>query len=157
MQPEQHLGEANTGQLGETKQADSQSELIPRETGNKLGGIPYGPLDLGSGGVRDLGLLRRAAREGWKVTAGMKESVPDWLNKIVGNEDLDTRARVNAAKVLMEMEKHNAEQDRHEETGGVNRLDITSGGKPLGGPNLSNLSDEELERLIAERERVLPG
>jgi hypothetical protein len=86
----------------------------------------------------------------------MKESVPDWLEKIVGDDDLDPRARVGAAKVLVEMDKANQTREQAEQTGGVTRLDITSGGKPLGQPDLSKLTDAEIERLIAEREKGLP-
>lgn len=175
MQPEQ-LGQTK---LGEPNKSDSQSEvepeLIPRETGkaeqasqqegqyipkdvgNRLAGAPLGPANFGAGGTSDLRLLRRAARNGWDIPDELKRSVPGWLGQIVGDEELDVRGRVGAAKVLVDMDRANLEREKYEETGGVNRVDVTSGGKPLGQPDLSTLTDADLERLIAEKARALPG
>jgi len=104
-----------------------------------------------------LKLLQRAVRERWPIPEAERAKLPRWLLEIVADPDLDVRGRVGAAKVIAELDKLNMAQEQADAGGAQVRLDVTSGGKPLGQPHLSTLSDDDLERLIAEKERGLPG
>lgn len=134
---------------------DQQStERVPSDCGysNKLAGAPLGPHNLGAGGTSDLRLLRRAIRERWPLTEEQRDKLPKWLVQIVSDEELDVRGRVGAAKVLVEMDKLNIQQEQIDAGGARVNIDLTSGGKPVVG-DLSRLSAEELEARI----RALEG
>ncbi len=149
------LGKTKAEQLGETnKCGDENVEYIPRDCGygNKLGGAPLGPSNLGAGGTSDLRLLRRAIRERWPLTDEQREKLPLWLVKIVGDEDLDVRGRVGAAKVIVEMDKLNMAQEQADAGGAKVNIDVTSGGKPLQATEYAKLSTEQLEELLKQRE-----
>ena len=137
-----------------SQQEEEQVERVPVDCGysNKLAGAPLGPSNFGAGGTSDLRLLRRAIRERWPLGDELREQLPQWLDKIVGDSELVVRGRVGAAKVIVEMDKLNLDSEKHDASGGVQRVDLTSGGKPLGG-DLKGLSDQELEQRL----RALEG
>jgi hypothetical protein len=117
----------------------------------KIQDIPVGPQELGYGGTADIRLAARAAKERWPIPASVRENVAKWMADVAENAR-DRRARVNAVKVLAELDKLNMEQEKVERGGDVQRVDITSGGKPLV-PDAKALSDAEL----AERIKALEG
>jgi hypothetical protein len=155
--------------LGDNPEA---SEYIPKDVGNSAGDgegqdeqehgyrktpvASLTPGGLGSGGLVDVKTIGQAVRERWPIPAHVRAGAAVWLAE-VAQKAKDRRARVNAVKVLAELDKLNMAQEDRDNGGEVKRLDITSGGKPLGQPDLSKLTDAEIERLIAEREKGLPG
>lgn len=156
MEPETIYDETPKG-LGETKvdrQSTEDVERVPKDCGysNKLAGAPLGPMNFGAGGTSDLRLLRRAIRERWPLTDEQRAKLPLWLVEIVGDDELDVRGRVGAAKVIVEMDKLNMMQEQHDQGGQRVNVDVTSGGKPLGA-DLKGMSTEQLE----ERVRALEG
>jgi hypothetical protein len=86
------------------------------------------------------------------LTEEQRDKLPKWLVQIVSDEELDVRGRVGAAKVLVEMDKLNIQQEQIDAGGARVNIDLTSGGKPVVG-DLSRLSAEELEARI----RALEG
>lgn len=153
MEPETVYNDRPNG-LGEKVDRQSKEvEHIPFDVGNRLAGAPIGPAQFGAGGTSDLRLLRRAVRERWAIAEELRSSLPRWLGEIVSDDELDVRGRVGAAKVLVDMDKLNMDQEQVDAGGARVNVDITTGGKPLLPEAVKAMTPEQIE----ERIRALEG
>lgn len=59
---------------------------------------------------QDLRLIRRAIRQRWGVNDSTLETLPDTMDAMAKDVTIDARARVGAAKVIIEMVKQNNEE-----------------------------------------------
>lgn len=80
--------------------------------------MPISPIGDGGGGgpseqKKDAELIRRAVKERWPIPPDIRQAVPEYLGAIVAGCE-DPRARVSAARALVEMDKVNQEQERRE-------------------------------------------
>lgn len=102
----------------------------------------------GSGGPYNIKLAAQAIRQRWPMSAEQRKEIVDWLLIVVACTD-DARAKVNAAKALIEADKLNMEQEKRDQCI-PDRIDVTSGGRPIASAaELQSLTDEELDRQIA--------
>jgi hypothetical protein len=102
---------------------------------------------------RTADLVRRAIKERWPIPEHLRERLPEILASIA-EKSTDDRARVAAGKTLLEADKLNQEQERRDQRI-PDRVDVTSGGKPIAAAipvDLKALSDEQLRREIEELE-----
>jgi hypothetical protein len=65
---------------------------------------------LGTMSRSDLRMLARATRERWNIPASVMEEIPNAMMAIVNHSDCE-RSKVSAAKVVIEIVKHNQEMD----------------------------------------------
>ena len=161
------LGETNKSHLGETNKVDlaspnTQAEGSQLQQSDKPQDQGEGLSLLGQDEARvksDIDLVRCAvARHArFPIPERIRARAAEWLEEVASSKRYDGRARVNAVKALADLERLNMESEQLAQNGGVQRVDITSGGKPLGA-DLKSLSDEELrQRLAAAEGRALPG
>jgi hypothetical protein len=97
----------------------------------------------------DMRLVRRAARERWKVPAELRGNLHLALAHIVCNPLSSDRDRIGASKVLVQMEGQNQTDDHLADKN--ERLDGGKSTENVGvvGLDLSKLSIEELQALRA--------
>jgi len=78
---------------------------------------------------KELNLIRRAFKERWAIPPKVREELVKRLREVIDNET-DSRAVVAAAKAILEADRLNMEQEKRD--GDIpDRVDVTSGGKPL--------------------------
>jgi hypothetical protein len=146
------LGETKPEQLGETNNptVDSPKELGETHSdGSQNRGTGF-TLGLVEGQVKsDIDLIRNAAARHarFPIPEETRRKAAEWLAEVASGKRYDGRARVNAVKALADLERINMEAELQAATGGVTRVDITSGGKPLV-PDAKALSDAELAERI---------
>lgn len=96
-------------------------------------------------------MVGRAIRERWPIPDHIRQGAAKWMADVAQNAK-DRRARVNAVKVLAELDKLNMAQEQADAGGPKLNLDVTSGGKPLQATEYAKLSTEQLEELLKQRE-----
>ena len=156
--PADELAQPKSPQLGTTNTATVEPEIIPHDVSNaeelaeqlgperKLSGAKLAPNGLGTGGITDVKMVGRAVRERWPIPLEVRQNVAVWMADVAKNAN-DRRARVNAVKVLAELDKLNMAQEQADAGGSQVRIDVTSGGKPIG-TDLSALTTEEIQRRL---------
>src|SRR5438094_8617859 len=118
-----------------------------------LPAVPFG--DGGKGTDRpdpaDVALARRAINERWPIAPDQRASIVEWLVAVVGTTP-DDRARVNAARALIQADVLNLEQEKRD-LAIPDRAGVTTGGKPLPtAGDLKGVADAGLVARIAALE-----
>lgn len=62
----------------------------------------------------DTRLVQRALRERWKIPEEIREILPAEMTLLLKDRALSTRERISAAKVLIEADRLNMEQEKHD-------------------------------------------
>jgi hypothetical protein len=61
--------------------------------------------NLAAGRCADTRMVLRALQQRWPILDEIRKFLPEWMAKVVKNENLSYRKRTTAAKILLEIEK----------------------------------------------------
>jgi hypothetical protein len=73
--------------------------------------LPYTEHLGAAGRCGDARMLLRALQQRWPIPDDIRKFLPEWMAKVVKNENLSFRERTTAAKILLEIEKLNLEAE----------------------------------------------
>jgi hypothetical protein len=98
-------------------------------------------------GARDSRMVEKAVRQRWPITPEKRAVIAEALIAIAGNKRSSVRNRTVAARVLVQMDAQNMEQEKRDR-GIPDRLHLTI-------DDITGLSDDELVRRYQEKVRAL--